>query len=242
MKTLSYRNIANIVLIIMILVLSYLEVDTINKNSNGIMLIGVIDALVVLLLVINLLSKRTIVKEVVKEVYVNDTNIETGENTEIFEMLDDKEETNNLVITSKEKDQNPENYVEKQLINLSKQINIAQAVFYIKNDNNIFEPISTYAFYSENEISSIKEGEGIIGQAIKDKKMLSIDEIPDGYITIISGLGSGNPKSLLIVPALIDNNVVAVAEIASLNKFTEEQKNIINEAINKISANIINVH
>ena len=242
MKALNFRNIANIVLIIMILVLSYLEVDTINKNSNGVMLIGIIDVLVVLSLIINLFYKRTVIKEVVKEVYVNDDNIDSSESTEIFEIIEDKEESQNLIITSKTKEQNLENYVEKQLSNLAKQFDIAQAVFYLKNDKGIYEPIGTYAYYSENEIKGIEEGDGIIGQAIKDKKMLSIDDIPDGYITILSGLGSGNPKSLLIVPALIDDNVVAVAEVASFNEFSEEDKNIINESVNKISENIINVH
>ena len=244
MKALNFRNIANVVLIATILALSYLEIDTINKDSNGFVFIGIIDAIVVLLLIINLFSKRTIIKEVevVKEVYVNDDNIESNENTEIFEMIEDKEETKNLIITSKQKEQNLENYVEKQLINISKQFDIAQAVFYLKNEEDTFEPISTYAYYSENEISNVVEGDGIIGQAIKDRKMLSIDDIPDGYITILSGLGNGNPKSLLIVPALIDNNVVAVVEVASLNEFTEDDKNIINESVNKISDNIINVH
>ncbi len=244
MKALNFRNIANIVLISIILILSYLEIDTIDKESNGFVLIGIIDALVVLLLVINLLSRKTIVKEVevIKEVYVNDDSVESIDNTEIFEMIEDKEETKELIITSKNKEQNSENYVEKQLINLAKQLNIAQAVFYLKSEDNIFKPISTYAYYSEKEISNVEEGDGIIGQAIKDKKMLSIDDIPDGYITILSGLGKGNPKSLLIVPAIIDNSVVAVAEIASLNEFTENDKNIINESVNKISENIINVH
>ena len=241
MKALNFRNIANIVLITIILALSYLEVDTIIKDSNGYVLIGVIDALVVLLLIINLLSRKTIIKEVevVKEVYINEENIES---TEIFEMIDDKAENKSLIITSKEKEQNSENYVETQLINLSKQLDIAQAVFYLKNNEGVFAPISSYAYYSDTDAENVIEGEGIIGQAIKDKKMLSIDDIPDGYITILSGLGKGNPKSLLIVPALIDNKVVAVAEIASLNNFTEDDKSIINESVNKIAENIINVH
>jgi len=244
MKALNFKNIANIVLIMTILLLSYMEANTINKNSNGIMFIGIIDALVVLLLIINLVYKKTIIKEVeiIKEVYVNNDNVEINENTEVFEMIEDKEKIKSLIITSKQKEQKLENYVEKQLINLAKQFNIAQAVFYLKNENGIYEPISTYAYYSDDEINNIEEGDGIIGQAIKDKKMLSIDDIPDGYITILSGLGNGNPKSLLIVPALIDDNVVAVAEVASLNEFTEDDKNIINESVNKISENIINVH
>jgi len=241
MSVLNFRNISNIILISVILILSYLEIDTIIKDSNGLIFIGVIDVLVIILLIVNLFSRKTVIKEVevVKEVFVNDENTE---GTEIFEMIEDKEESRNLIVTSKDESQNNENYTETQLINMSKQFDFAQAVFYLKNEDEEFVPISTYAFYSDNTPETITEGDGILGQAIKDKKMLCIDDIPDGYITVLSGLGKGNPRSLLIVPAIIDNKVVAVAEIASLNEFNEEVKNIINESVNKIAENIINVH
>lgn len=239
MKILNFRNITNIVLIAAILGLSYLESDLLNANGNGLVILGIIDALVILLLLVNIFSRKTVVKEieVVKEVYVNDEN----DDSQVFEMIEDNEERKSLVITSKGESQNLENYIENQLVNLSKEYDFAQAVFYVKDDNNSFNPVSYYAYYSDEEPTSIIEGDGIIGQSIKDKKMLSIDDIPEGYITILSGLGKGNPKSLLIVPALIDNNVIAVAEIASLSDFTKEDKYLIQESISEIAKNIINV-
>lgn len=241
MKISYFKNIANIILITLILGLSYLETNAIIKDSNGLLLISIIDVLVIVLLIINLFVRKTVVKEVevVKEVFVNEDNIDSSE---VFEIIDDKTEIKKTGISLMDKDEKVDSYIEKQLINISKQVDIAQAVFYLKNDMNEYEPKSTYAYYSEEKPKNIKEGDGIIGQAIKDKKMLSIDDIPDGYITILSGLGKGNPKSLLIIPAVIDNKVIAVAEFASLNLFTDENKNYINESVNEIAKNIINVH
>ena len=84
-------------------------------------------------------------------------------------------------------------------------------------------------------------GEGLSGQAVKDKKSLYLTDIPEGYITIISGLGEGNPKSLFIVPAFSEDEVIGLAEFASLIEIDETKRELIEIMVEKIATNLVNV-
>ena len=112
---------------------------------------------------------------------------------------------------------NKEEYFESLLIGISKELNGVQAVAYILNkEEDIFKLVGKYAYYTENEVKTIKLGEGISGQVLKDQKILIIDNVPDNYIQIISGLGNSTPKYLLMYPIIFEEDTIAFIEIASL--------------------------
>jgi PAS domain S-box-containing protein len=54
--------------------------------------------------------------------------------------------------------------------------------------------------------------------------MVNIDNVPEGYMTVLSGLGSSSPRHLIIFPFLFENETVAVAELASFRRFTEREE------------------
>ena len=66
-------------------------------------------------------------------------------------------------------------------------------------------------------------GDGLIGAVAMEKKGYYTDKIPDGYLTITSGLGKANPNYLLIEPLIWNNQVFGIIEIASF-KALEEYK------------------
>jgi methyl-accepting chemotaxis protein len=73
-------------------------------------------------------------------------------------------------------------------------------------------------------------GEGLIGQAAVEGRTLYVDDIPEGYIKIISGLGSASPKHLLIVPVKNQKETLGVIEIASFTDLTEDKRKFVEEA------------
>ncbi len=60
-------------------------------------------------------------------------------------------------------------------------------------------------------------GEGLLGRAVQEKTLRKIEDVPDGYLMVESGLGRGKPRHLLILPAITDDAVNAVIELGFLH-------------------------
>jgi len=58
-------------------------------------------------------------------------------------------------------------------------------------------------------------GEGIIGTCAMEKQSVYMTDLPDGYLEITSGIGQATPDHLLIVPLLVQNEVLGIIELAS---------------------------
>ncbi len=92
----------------------------------------------------------------------------------------------------------------------------AAAVF--TRDGGEFRRISTYGVSLTNGApEGFMAGEGLLGQAVKDARTILLDDVPDNYLLIESGLIRGNPRHLVIVPVLTDEIVNTVMEIGFLN-------------------------
>jgi PAS domain S-box-containing protein len=105
---------------------------------------------------------------------------------------------------------------------LTKYINAIQGGFYLLNDsdeNHKFFELKAFFAYDRKKFADhqIPWGDGLIGTAAKEQKTVYITQIPEDYISVTSGLGQANPKCLLIVPILRENEIHGVLELASLN-------------------------
>ena len=121
------------------------------------------------------------------------------------------------------------------LAKLCMTIEASQGLFYeVKKEKNKrrIELVSSFAYnMPESEIVSYEFGEGLCGQAAKEGKKLNINEIPEGYIKILSGLGSSSPNHLAIIPIKYGDEIISVAEIASFKEISAEDERLIEEAL-----------
>ena len=163
-------------------------------------------------------------KQVLTEKDGTELNIETiADKTNLTAKA--KEIGEKLFIHSKK--DSPEKLAQDILSAFAKELNIVQGLFFMnKKDNSKFSVIASYAYYSPEPPKDFNVGEGISGQAAKDQKILNINNIPEGYITVLSGLGSTTPRNLLIVPIVYKGETIAVFETASFEKFPEYIKQV----------------
>lgn len=134
----------------------------------------------------------------------------------------------------------PEKYFDQLLINLSKAIAIVQGVAYTLNrQTQTYSMVSTYAFYTTDTSRTFAIGEGIPGQVAKDKKLLFINDVPEGYIKIVSGLGTSSPKYMGVIPVIHGDETIALIEISTFEKpevdLVEFQKQFNEKVSDKIS-------
>jgi len=122
-------------------------------------------------------------------------------------------------------------------------MNANQGGIFIRNNedqnNIVLELQSFYAFNRRKFIKKTFElGEGLVGNCAIEKKRVHITEIPDNYIQITSGLGGSNPKSLVLVPMKLEEEVLGVIEIASFNNFEEYQIEFLEQASLSIASSL----
>jgi methyl-accepting chemotaxis protein len=122
-------------------------------------------------------------------------------------------------------------------------MNANQGGIFITNsedpNNIILELQSFYAFNRRKYIKKTFElGEGLVGNCAIEKKRVHLTEIPDNYIQITSGLGGSNPKSLVLIPMKLEEEVLGVIEIASFNNFENYQIDFLEQASLSIASSL----
>lgn len=86
------------------------------------------------------------------------------------------------------------------------------------------EMFGSYAFDREKHLErSFEFGEGLVGRAALEKEPIYMTDMPPDYIKIRSGLGEDVPSAILLVPVMLDNNVLGVMELASLGEIPAYQ-------------------
>ena len=118
-------------------------------------------------------------------------------------------------------------------------------LFVVQEDDSSEEPYMTleafYAWDREKYIEQkIYKGEGLAGQAWLEKDTLYITDVPQEYITIISGLGEASPTSILIVPLMVNEEVYGVVEMASFDEYEPHEVEFMKKIAESIAATISN--
>ena len=131
-------------------------------------------------------------------------------------------------------------YTEKILQNIAKELDIVQGLIFVLSDTDCMFHISgQYAYYSEEPPRSFPIGETLSGQVAKNQKIINISDLPNGYISILSGLGKSAPRHLIISPVVHGNESIGVMELASFKPFGENEATLV-QKISEAMANLLN--
>jgi two-component system chemotaxis sensor kinase CheA len=118
-----------------------------------------------------------------------------------------------------------EKYAAGLLSKIAGEKEILQGLFLIYDGKSTLTWLAGYAYNKETygELT-FGLGEGLPGQVARDRKLINLKNVPNGYITIRTGLGQASPDSLILFPVCHQDTLIGVVELASFRKFTAEDE------------------
>jgi len=119
---------------------------------------------------------------------------------------------------------NLDNLANSILSNLINYVGANQGGIFIYNDDDrgseFYQMVAAYAYDRKKFLKKdVLVGEGLVGTSVLEKKTIYMTNVPENYIQITSGTGEARPRCLLIVPLLVEEDVLGVVEMASFSVF-----------------------
>ncbi len=108
---------------------------------------------------------------------------------------------------------------------LAPLVNAQCGAFYLADASEGEAKLQLIAGYAlprqRRNIKAIPFGEGLVGQVAIEKHRVLLSEVPGDYLKIGSGLGASSPASVVVLPVTFEEEIKAVIELGSLERFSE---------------------
>ncbi|MEY9941517.1 HAMP domain-containing protein [Streptacidiphilus sp. MAP5-3] len=85
---------------------------------------------------------------------------------------------------------------------------------------------------------SFRLGESLVGQCARRRRTLLIEDLPTGYLSISSGAGSAAPASLILLPIVMEDQLLGVVELASLRPFSQVDRDFLSMVTEALGVNV----
>ena len=73
----------------------------------------------------------------------------------------------------------------------------------------------------DGEPLSFRLSEGLVGQVAADGRRVLVDDVPDGYLPIRSGVGFVAPRAVVVLPVQFEGRALGVMEFGAVSRFSE---------------------
>lgn len=122
---------------------------------------------------------------------------------------------------------------------LAKYLNVSVAAFYVREGGNVLQRVASYGFANDESLGrSFVVGEGLVGQAARENRLLSLHDVPDNYLKVASGLGNSKPKMLVLLPFSNEGKVNGVVELGFMDAVQERDLDLLKLLADNIGTSI----
>jgi HAMP domain-containing protein/signal transduction histidine kinase/DNA-binding response OmpR family regulator len=110
------------------------------------------------------------------------------------------------------------------LSELAPLVHAPHGVFYVMGTADRaprLELLASFGFQERRNLSNTwRLKQGLVGQCAFEKQRILLANVPSDYVRITSGLGEATPLNIAVIPILFEDQVKAVVELASFDRFT----------------------
>ncbi|WP_339489217.1 response regulator [Pseudomonas sp. EL_65y_Pfl2_R95] len=101
---------------------------------------------------------------------------------------------------------------------LASYLNASVGAFYVRSEQGDISRAASYGFSREleNATQNFNSDESLVGQTASANKLLQLDNLPNAYLKVSSGLGSTAPVSIVLLPISNGYSVNGVLELGFL--------------------------
>ncbi len=124
------------------------------------------------------------------------------------------------------------------LTRISENLSLLYGAFYLADESHTrFSRVGAFATDASAEPREFAFGQGLIGQAAVERRMLALSPTESEPLSISSGLGLVTPRQILIIPVLHQSVLVGILELATLNTVSERQQALLDALVPATAAN-----
>jgi signal transduction histidine kinase/HAMP domain-containing protein/CheY-like chemotaxis protein len=116
-------------------------------------------------------------------------------------------------------------------------VQAVQGAFYLADspDGRVrLRRAASYGAESMQDDRVFHAGEGLVGQAVVEKKPIRVHQVPPEHLRVRSGLGVSSPADLVVLPVLFEEQVLGVIELASFSPFNEVHTGFLEQLVETI--------
>ncbi|OAN52232.1 hypothetical protein A6A04_00610 [Paramagnetospirillum marisnigri] len=133
--------------------------------------------------------------------------------------------------------ESPLQFGQAALERLAPALGAVQALFHLRRENEpVFDAVAAWGH--SGQVPPFRAGDGLAGQAVLSKSLISRDGLPSDYLRVRSGLGEALPRLVLAVPVIMRGHVLAVIELATLAPLDEGQRGLLDESLPILGLNL----
>ncbi|MFF7559898.1 HAMP domain-containing protein, partial [Streptomyces pseudovenezuelae] len=125
---------------------------------------------------------------------------------------------------------------------LAPLVSAQYGAFYLAEDTvrgHELRLVGSYGYPDDDDRPTrIPVGRSLVGQAARNRRTVTVEELPEGYVTISSGLGQVSPTALVVLPIVVEEQVLGVIELASVSRFRQIHQDFLAQLMPTIGVNL----
>ncbi|MCG8393499.1 MAG: response regulator [Pseudomonadales bacterium] len=109
-------------------------------------------------------------------------------------------------------------------------------------DSELLTLSSSYAMQRRKHLANeFKLGESLVGQCALERKSILLEQVPEDYISISSGTGTGQARNVMVLPIVHEDEIKGVLEIGAFRTFSDDDLTFLEQCVEVIAVSVSSV-